>query len=88
MAPLATWSPPPRWGGAFAILHYECQRPGCEVWRHDAVDSFGELIPGGREYDWPEWYALDEDERLTTAEYRLIMVTKQAALERRQKRAS
>jgi hypothetical protein len=86
-APLPTWRPPDSWRGAFAILHFECRRDGCEVWRHDAVDSAGELLTGGRSYDWPDWYKLDEDEQLTTAQYRLLMVTKQTALERKVQRA-
>lgn len=80
MPPLADWRPPDSWKGGWATLHFECQQDGCEVWRHDHIDSRGNLV--GRHYDYPDWYHLDEDERPTTEDYRLLMAKKQVELDR------
>lgn len=74
VSPRADWRRPdtPTWHKAWAILHYECQRPGCEVWRHDAIDGTGYLL--ARKYERPDWYELDADEERPTAdELRLWM---------------
>lgn len=75
--PRSEWRRPDSdtWRRAWAVLHYECQRPGCEVWRHDAIDSSGYLA--ARFYDYPDWYNMTEDERPSTEELRLWMLAQQ-----------
>lgn len=75
VAPRGDWRRPEgtAWYRAWSIMHFECQRPGCEVWRHDAINRYGELL--ARCYDYPGWYGLDTDEeRPTAAELRLWMI--------------
>lgn len=50
-------------------MHWECQRDGCEVWRHDAIDHNGGLLT--RKYDYPAWYKVEADERPSADELRL-----------------
>lgn len=71
--PLAGWKKPQTdlWYSAFAIMHFECQQDGCEVWRHDAIDRNWNVI--ARKYDYPDWYKMTDDDRPSREQIRRWM---------------
>jgi hypothetical protein len=82
----ADWSMPNSdlWRMAKYLLHFHCQR--CGMWRHDAIDTVGDLL--ARKYDPPEWYGMTEDEeRPTTLDLRLWQVQQIMDRERERKAA-
>lgn len=65
------WIPPSEmWPAAANILHFQCQRPGCGVWRHQAIDYNGYVMLTN--YDgYPPDYKVSQSSRPTNEQIRL-----------------